>query len=119
MKALVYTLLLIISTHVLVLDAVHHEHDDRVSMEQIQQDLASADVQGMAGFYADLLGLNVLMDQGWITTMGGHQLGPVQLSVASHGGSNTPVPDRPQRCTPRSAKHATPASSKRVDSTRS
>jgi len=49
MKALVYTLLLIISTHVLVLDAVHHEHDDRVSMEQIQQDLASADVLDKGG----------------------------------------------------------------------
>ncbi|WP_417215594.1 hypothetical protein [Alcanivorax sp.] len=49
MKALVYTLLLIISTHVLVLDAVHHEHDDRVSMEQVQQDLASADVLDKGG----------------------------------------------------------------------
>ena len=46
MKALVYTLLLIISTHVLVLDAMHHEHDGgaAASLEQVQQDLASADV---------------------------------------------------------------------------
>ena len=60
---------------------------------KIVANLASADVQGMAGFYADLLGLNILMDQGWITTLGSNTLAPVQLSIASEGGSNTPVPD--------------------------
>jgi hypothetical protein len=35
MKALVWTLLLIICTHVLVLDAMHHEHDADVAMEQL------------------------------------------------------------------------------------
>ncbi len=60
---------------------------------KIVANLASADVQGLAGFYADLFELNILMDQGWISTMGNDQLGPVQLSVAAHGGSNTPVPD--------------------------
>ena len=51
MKALVYTLLLIISTHVLVLDAMHHEHDGgaAASLEQVQQDLASADVLDKGG----------------------------------------------------------------------
>ena len=34
MKALVWTLLLIIGTHVLVLDALHHEHDADVAVEQ-------------------------------------------------------------------------------------
>ncbi|QFT57436.1 Glyoxalase-like domain protein [Sulfitobacter sp. THAF37] len=54
---------------------------------------ASADVPGLAAFYRDLLNLNILMDQGWIITLGSGELGPVQLSVASQGGAGTPVPD--------------------------
>ncbi|KZY36241.1 hypothetical protein A3754_05955 [Alcanivorax sp. HI0083] len=51
MKALVYTLLLVISTHVLVLDAMHHGHDGgaAASLEQVQQDLVSADVLDKGG----------------------------------------------------------------------
>ena len=63
-----------------------------MTVTKIVANLASADVQGMVDFYADLLSLNILMDQGWITTLGGGELGPVQLSIASQGGSNTPVP---------------------------
>lgn len=64
-----------------------------MSVLKIVANLASADVQGLAGFYSDLFDLNILMDQGWITTLGNDALGAVQLSVASQGGSNTPVPD--------------------------
>ena len=64
-----------------------------MAVVRIVANLAAADVAGVAAFYQDLLGLNVLMDQGWITTMGAEGLGPVQLSVASEGGSGTPVPD--------------------------
>jgi len=42
MKALVWTLLLILGTHVLVLDAMHHEHDADVAVEQ--GDLAPAQI---------------------------------------------------------------------------
>lgn len=50
MKVLVWTLLLIICTHVLVLDAVHHEHDagagyaQSLSDDSHQQDRAPLDV---------------------------------------------------------------------------
>ena len=64
-----------------------------MSVLKIVANLASADVQGLAAFYADLFELNILMDLGWITTLGNDALAPVQLSVASQGGSNTPVPD--------------------------
>jgi len=64
-----------------------------VTVVRIVANLASADVKGMTAFYSDLLNLNVLMDQGWITTLGNDQLGPVQLSIASSGGGGTPVPD--------------------------
>ena len=64
-----------------------------MSVLKIVANLASADVQGVAAFYRELFELNVLMDQGWITTLGSDALAPVQLNVAAHGGSNTPVPD--------------------------
>lgn len=33
------------------------------------------------------------MDLGWITTLATDNMMPVQLSIASEGGSGTPVPD--------------------------
>ena len=44
-------------------------------------------------FYQDVLGLEVLMDMGWIATYGSSVKTPVQLSFLSEGGSGTPVPD--------------------------
>jgi catechol 2,3-dioxygenase-like lactoylglutathione lyase family enzyme len=44
-------------------------------------------------FYSDLLGLEVLMDQGWIATYGNQAEAKVQISFATEGGSGTPVPD--------------------------
>ncbi len=60
---------------------------------RIVANLATGDVQGVAAFYSDLFNLNVLMDQGWIMTLGSHELGPVQLSIASSGGAGAVVPD--------------------------
>jgi catechol 2,3-dioxygenase-like lactoylglutathione lyase family enzyme len=44
-------------------------------------------------FYADLLGMRVVMDLGWIVTLEGSSTAPVQITVAREGGSGTPVPD--------------------------
>jgi catechol 2,3-dioxygenase-like lactoylglutathione lyase family enzyme len=45
-------------------------------------------------FYRGVLGLEVLMDHGWIVTYGSHDsMSSVQVSFASEGGSGTPVPD--------------------------
>jgi hypothetical protein len=46
-----------------------------------------------ARFYGDLLGLDIVMDMGWIRTYGADAQMPVQMSVMSEGGSGTPVPD--------------------------
>ena len=44
-------------------------------------------------FYADIRGLEVVMDHGWIVTfVSPAQISP-QVSVATEGGSGTPVPD--------------------------
>ena len=44
-------------------------------------------------FYHDLLGLELLMDHGWIQTYGQDTTMSVQVSFASEGGSGMPVPD--------------------------
>ena len=49
MKALIWTLLLVICTHVLVLDAVHHEHDGSLTIEQSQSLDTAFDVLDRGG----------------------------------------------------------------------
>ena len=44
-------------------------------------------------FYRDILGLGLAMDQGWIRTYASSGEMPVQVTFASQGGSDTPVPD--------------------------
>lgn len=43
-------------------------------------------------FYAEVFGLRVAMDMGWIVTLAGPQDAPVQLSCAAQGGSDTDLP---------------------------
>ncbi|AKM29815.1 glyoxalase [Pandoraea faecigallinarum] len=50
-------------------------------------------MQAAKRFYGDLLGLDLLMDHGWIATYGNAARMTVQMSVATEGGSGTPVPD--------------------------
>jgi hypothetical protein len=45
-----------------------------MSVVRIVANLATADVQGVAAFYSDLLSLNIVMDLGWIVTLGGDEL---------------------------------------------
>lgn len=44
-------------------------------------------------FYQDVLGLQLLMDHGWIATYGTDENMRIQISFASEGGSSTPTPD--------------------------
>lgn len=49
---------------------------------------------GMArAFYGDILGMDVVMDHGWIMTFASAEMGVPQVSIATEGGSGTPVPD--------------------------
>jgi catechol 2,3-dioxygenase-like lactoylglutathione lyase family enzyme len=63
-----------------------------VTVLRIVANLPSSNPNEVAGFYADLFGLSVLMDGGFIVTLGGKATTPVQLSLASEGGSGTPLP---------------------------
>lgn len=62
-------------------------------VRRIVSNIAAADIAAAKRFYHDALGLGVMMDLGWIATYGSHQQTTVQISIASEGGSGTPVPD--------------------------
>ena len=64
-----------------------------MKVRRIVTNIDSKEVEKAQAFYGDFLGLNVLMDHGWIKTFGSSEEMTVQVSVASEGGSGTPVPD--------------------------
>ena len=64
-----------------------------MKVKRIVANLATPDVDKARAFYEKILGLDVLMELGWIRTYGSKAKMTVQLSVMSEGGSGTPVPD--------------------------
>lgn len=62
-------------------------------VKRIVFDVSAQSVSAVQAFYADLFDLDVSMDQGWIVTLSSGQTAPVQISIASEGGSGAPVPD--------------------------
>ena len=64
-----------------------------MKVKRIVTNIAAANPAAAKRFYHDVLGLDVLMDQGWIVTYGSPQQMSVQISIASESGSGTPVPD--------------------------
>ncbi|WP_195575547.1 glyoxalase superfamily protein [Paenibacillus sp. 1001270B_150601_E10] len=64
-----------------------------MKIKRIVTNIYADDPSKASYFYGDILGLDVLMDHGWIKTYGSLEESNYQLSFASHGGSNTPTPD--------------------------
>jgi len=64
-----------------------------MTVKRIVFNIAADDVALASRFYCDILGLDLLMDHGWIQTFGSNTPTTPQLSVASEGGSGTAVPD--------------------------
>jgi len=64
-----------------------------MKVQHIVANLGTADVEAADAFYRGILGLNVLMDHGWLRTYGSTAKMQVQVGIASQGGSDTPVPD--------------------------
>lgn len=62
-------------------------------VKRIVPNIEAADTDAAKTFYGDILGLDIVMDHGWIVTFAAAEQGAVQLSVASEGGSGTDVPD--------------------------
>lgn len=64
-----------------------------MKVKRIVANIETQDVSAAERFYRDVLGLETLMDHGWIITYGSAEEARVQISFASEGGSGTPVPD--------------------------
>ena len=65
-----------------------------MAVNRIVPNISVDRIEDANAFYRDLLGLQVVMDHGWIVTFAakGRTAMP-QISVATEGGSGTPVPD--------------------------
>ena len=64
-----------------------------MKVKRIVANIATLDPGVAQRFYQDVLGLDLLMDHGWIATYGSSETMSVQVSFAREGGSGTPVPD--------------------------
>ncbi|UUZ79057.1 VOC family protein [Paenibacillus sp. P26] len=64
-----------------------------MKVKRIVANIAARELAAAERFYQDVLGLDILMDHGWITTYGSSEEMSVQISFTSQGGSGTPVPD--------------------------
>jgi catechol 2,3-dioxygenase-like lactoylglutathione lyase family enzyme len=60
---------------------------------RIVPNIAADELAAAHAFYRDILGMRVVMDQGWIVTFAADAEAHPQISIASEGGSGTPVPD--------------------------
>lgn len=64
-----------------------------MTVRRIIANIDTRDIAAARAFYGDVLGLDLLMDHGWIATYGSGATMAVQLSFAEQGGSGTPTPD--------------------------
>lgn len=64
-----------------------------MKIKRIVANVETSALEAARSFYADVLGLEVLMDHGCVMTLGSRQTMQVQISFATEGGSGTPVPD--------------------------
>jgi catechol 2,3-dioxygenase-like lactoylglutathione lyase family enzyme len=64
-----------------------------MTVRRIVANIATQDIAAAKRFYQDVLGLDVVMDLGWIATYGSQDRMTVQISFMAQGGSGTPVPD--------------------------
>ncbi|MDF1586414.1 VOC family protein [Marinimicrococcus flavescens] len=64
-----------------------------MGVRRIVANIATDRIEEARAFYGELLGLQPVMDHGWIVTLAGDDVARSQVSFASEGGSGTPVPD--------------------------
>lgn len=63
-----------------------------MAVRRIVANLPAADPRARAAFYTRLLGLETVMDAGWIVTLASGTTVAPQVSFAREGGSGLPVP---------------------------
>jgi catechol 2,3-dioxygenase-like lactoylglutathione lyase family enzyme len=65
-----------------------------MAVKRIIANIAASQPEAASAFYGGVLGLEVVMDHGWIITFAAVPfLVAPQISIASEGGSGTQVPD--------------------------
>ena len=64
-----------------------------MSVKRIVANIAAEDLSCAQSFYGGVLGLRLVMDHGWIVTFAAEGAASPQISIATQGGSGTPVPD--------------------------
>jgi len=64
-----------------------------VAVRRIVANIGVDRLEGAKAFYGGVLGMRLAMDLGWIVTFAAEAPTTPQISVASEGGSGTPVPD--------------------------
>ena len=65
-----------------------------MTVKRIVPNIQADRIEDGKAFYGDLLGMDVVMDHGWIVTFASKGcMAPPQISLATEGGSGTPVPD--------------------------
>jgi catechol 2,3-dioxygenase-like lactoylglutathione lyase family enzyme len=64
-----------------------------MAVKRIIANIATENLDRAKAFYADILGLRTVMDHGWIMTFAADSSAAPQISIATEGGSGTPVPD--------------------------
>ncbi len=64
-----------------------------MAVKKIVANIDAQELSEAQKFYGDLLGMSKVMDMNWINTFSSGKESSVQISIASEGGSGTPVPD--------------------------
>jgi catechol 2,3-dioxygenase-like lactoylglutathione lyase family enzyme len=64
-----------------------------MTVKRIVANIAHSRPEEAKVFYQDVLGMDVAMDFGWIITFASDANAAAQVTIASEGGSGTPVPD--------------------------
>jgi catechol 2,3-dioxygenase-like lactoylglutathione lyase family enzyme len=64
-----------------------------MAVKRIVTNIPAPDLEGAEAFYGGILGLERVMDHGWIVTFASREATVPQVSIATQGGSGTPVPD--------------------------
>ena len=64
-----------------------------MAVKRIVTNIATEYVERATDFCADILGLQLVMNHGWVLTFASEESAALQISIASEGGAGTPVPD--------------------------
>ena len=64
-----------------------------MGVRRVVPDLTSTSLEAAKGFYGDVLGLNPVMDHGWIITLADPERPGAQISLMTHDATASAIPD--------------------------